>query len=261
MINKKQRIGVAFLSGLSALLLCLVVSVPRASALSDITSSLSLGSTGADVTTLQTFLAQDPSIYPQGLVTGYFGALTQAAVTNFQNKYGIQPVGQVGPITRAEINMLINNGGFGTGAASTGGMTSTVGQDPAISNVMTALASPYTSGSAGATVNVTWQTDRNTTGEVFYSTSPLSVTENSSDASQPVVSGTNVMTMSDNTFTTSKSIALSNLWPNNASTTSSVTIPTSTNYYYLVEAVDQNGNVSITWPRTFNSTGVSQSYQ
>ena len=260
MTNIKQRIKIAFLSGLSALLLCLVVSVPSASALSDITSSLGIGSTGADVTTLQTFLAQDSSVYPQGLITGYFGTLTQAAVTNFQNKYGISPVGSVGPITRAEINTLINSGGFGTGTASTGGTTSTVGQDPAIYNVTTALASPYTSGSAGATVSVTWQTDKNTTGEVFYSTSPLSVTENSSNSSQPVVSGTNVMTMSDNTLTTSKSIALSNLWPNNASTTS-VSVPTTTNYYYLVEAVDENGNVSITWPRTFNSTGVSQQYQ
>lgn len=38
---------------------------------------------------LQRFLAQDPAIYPEGLVTGYFGHATQEAVKKFQEKNGI----------------------------------------------------------------------------------------------------------------------------------------------------------------------------
>ena len=140
----------------------------KANALSDVTMSLGIGSTGADVTTLQTFLAEDPSIYPQGLVTGYYGQLTADAVTNFQTRYGIEPVGKVGPITMAEINNLINNGGFGS---ATGVAVS--GQSPYISGVSTVLSSQFSPGTANSTVIVSWQTDRDTTGKVYYSTSPI----------------------------------------------------------------------------------------
>ena len=54
-------------------------------------------------------LSQDASIYPQKQVTGYFGPLTRQAVINFQKKYGIDPIGTVGPITRAKLNELFGN--------------------------------------------------------------------------------------------------------------------------------------------------------
>jgi hypothetical protein len=54
-----------------------------------LTRTLSLGSEGNDVSQLQQFLATSPSIYPEGKVTGYFGALTEAAVKRFQIKYSI----------------------------------------------------------------------------------------------------------------------------------------------------------------------------
>ncbi len=47
---------------------------------------LKLGSTGADVTRLQQFLATDSSVYPEAQVTGYYGSLTEAAVKRFQCK-------------------------------------------------------------------------------------------------------------------------------------------------------------------------------
>ena len=62
-----------------------------------LTEDLSLGSTGEEVTLLQTLLAKDTSIYPDGLITGYFGGLTRQAVRRFQAKYGISQVGRVGP--------------------------------------------------------------------------------------------------------------------------------------------------------------------
>lgn len=47
------------------------------------------GTSGARVSALQQFLAADPSVYPQGTVSGYYGALTVAAVQRFQVKNGI----------------------------------------------------------------------------------------------------------------------------------------------------------------------------
>lgn len=75
------------------------------------TRALQRGSQNADVTALQSYLALDPSIYPLGLVTGYFGAATLQAVELFQLKYQIAAPGNsgyglVGPKTRAELNML-----------------------------------------------------------------------------------------------------------------------------------------------------------
>jgi ABC-type transport system substrate-binding protein len=50
-------------------------------------SDLKLGSTGQEVTALQTCLAKDSAVYPSGKVTGYFGSDTKAAVIKFQEKY------------------------------------------------------------------------------------------------------------------------------------------------------------------------------
>lgn len=62
-----------------------------------------------EVRNLQQVLKQDPTIYPEGLVTGYFGPATLMAVKRFQNKYNIafegQPgYGYVGPKTREALN-------------------------------------------------------------------------------------------------------------------------------------------------------------
>jgi peptidoglycan hydrolase-like protein with peptidoglycan-binding domain len=72
----------------------------------NLTRSLSFGSTGTDVKCLQTLLAQDAQIYPEGLVTGYFGSLTKQAVIRFQAAHSIAQVGVVGPITRLALSSL-----------------------------------------------------------------------------------------------------------------------------------------------------------
>lgn len=51
-----------------------------------ISRNLKKGMSGADVTRLQQFLALDPSVYPEAQVTGYYGALTEAAIKRFQCK-------------------------------------------------------------------------------------------------------------------------------------------------------------------------------
>lgn len=75
------------------------------------TKQMQRGSQNSQVSELQTFLAQDPAIYPEGFVTGYFGAATVRAVGRFQIRYGIATAGGsgygiVGPKTRAKLNAL-----------------------------------------------------------------------------------------------------------------------------------------------------------
>lgn len=49
--------------------------------------TLEKGMRNDDVMTLQSLLAKDMQIYPEGYVTGYYGTLTSAAVERFKNKY------------------------------------------------------------------------------------------------------------------------------------------------------------------------------
>ena len=71
-----------------------------------LTTPLYVGIRGENVRLLQTFLAQYKDVYPEGLVTGYFGLLTEAAVKRWQAKNGIEAVGIVGPITRAKFTTI-----------------------------------------------------------------------------------------------------------------------------------------------------------
>lgn len=94
-----------------------------------LTQNLQRGSSGQQVTDLQTALKTDATVYPEGLVTGFFGALTEKAVQRFQAKYSIVSsgtpattgYGRVGPKTRAKLNEVFG----GTGGGTTGGGTGT----------------------------------------------------------------------------------------------------------------------------------------
>ncbi len=69
-------------------------------------------STNGEVSQLQTFLGKDKSIYPEDLVTGYFGSSTEHAVQRWQTANGIVSsgdpqstgYGDVGPRTRGEMD-------------------------------------------------------------------------------------------------------------------------------------------------------------
>ena len=80
-----------------------------------LTKALKYGMRDDEVSTLQTGLAKDSSVYPEGLVTGYFGPLTKAAVIRFQEKYFddilapwgfTKGTGFVGPTTRKKLNEI-----------------------------------------------------------------------------------------------------------------------------------------------------------
>ena len=72
------------------------------------TQTLTVGSSGVGVTQLQTTLI-NLGLLQQGLATGYFGPLTEAAVEKYQGENGISPIGIVGPLTRAQLNAQLSS--------------------------------------------------------------------------------------------------------------------------------------------------------
>ena len=89
-------------------------------------SGLNIGMTNADVKRLQTLLATDSALYPEGITSGYFGSLTKAAVGRFQMKYDLvtsasdSGYGYVGPKTRAKLQEVY---GGSASAPSTSSLT------------------------------------------------------------------------------------------------------------------------------------------
>ncbi len=73
------------------------------------TKNLARGASGPNVTALQRFLKTIPDVYPEGSITGYFGSLTEKAVKRFQIKYGLEPIGIVGPTTRKKLGELFSH--------------------------------------------------------------------------------------------------------------------------------------------------------
>lgn len=63
------------------------------------------GMTSPEVKCLQQFLVNlGSSVYPEKLITGYYGPLTKAAVQRYQALQGIITTGYFGPLTRAKVN-------------------------------------------------------------------------------------------------------------------------------------------------------------
>ena len=81
----------------------------------EILRNLAQGDSGEDIKALQQLLL-DEGVYPEGLITGYFGTLTKQAVIRFQEKYMSEILipaglssgsGFVGPATRKKIVELL----------------------------------------------------------------------------------------------------------------------------------------------------------
>lgn len=73
-----------------------------------LTRSLAFGAKGVDVSDLQAFLKTMPDVYPEGLVTGFFGHATEKAIKRLQGKHGIEQAGIVGPRTREKLRSLFS---------------------------------------------------------------------------------------------------------------------------------------------------------
>lgn len=172
-----------------------------------------------NVSRLQAFLATNPSVYPEGLVTGYYGPLTIAAVERFQRLYGIDAVGRVGPLTLAKINSLISGGGFGSSVDVSG---------PQFYSV--------TQGITPSSITLTWSTDELATAKVFYHTSPILMSEGDIN-SVGFGALTGQVATNDGLARNAQQVTINGLQHN-------------TVYYYVVVATDLKGNVSVWNPNT-----------
>ncbi len=189
------------------------VVIPATSNAAMLYRQLELGMRGSDVSDLQIFLALDATIYPQGLVTGYFGSLTKAAVMAFQARNGIAMVGRVGPITMAAINAQMN------------------------SDIDAPTISSLNLNPTNSSVAVNWYTSEGSSAKIFYSNLPIALAE--SNGTSPVgISGASVVVNSD--LSTSHTGFVTGLQSN-------------TVYYYVVYVKDGAGNETITWPSTFRT--------
>lgn len=111
-MKMKKRIALFFVA--SAFMGALFASTVFAQ---DFSRNLGQGSSGPEVVRLQEVLKSIPDVYPNGIVTGYFGTQTRRAVQRFQMKYGIISEGDerttgfglVGRRSRMKLNELAKN--------------------------------------------------------------------------------------------------------------------------------------------------------
>ncbi len=70
-------------------------------------SRMHRGMRGDDVKHLQEALATDSNVLSKDGITGFFGPMTEHAVEHFQKHFGLDPVGEVGPMTLNKLNELL----------------------------------------------------------------------------------------------------------------------------------------------------------
>jgi len=211
------------------------------------------GVTGEDVELLQEILATDPDVYPEGLVTGYFGPLTRNAVKRFQKIAGIEQVGVVGPKTLARINELLEAGAGKSGKVPPGlliapgirkkldfdpqplpgqklppGIAKKLNGEMPEEDITPPVISEITVTDITATsAKITWLTDEEADSKVWYDTiSPLVLT--------------GLTPTEDSDMELNHEITLSGLTPDTA-------------YYYLINSTDGEDNNEISDEETFNT--------
>lgn len=103
------------LVAVASLAVAVAFSASVASAAAMYTRNLTIGSTGADVASLQTTLVSEGHlVIPAGVAKGYFGSLTKAALAKWQAANGVAPAaGYFGPITMAKFNAMGDSGSEG----------------------------------------------------------------------------------------------------------------------------------------------------
>lgn len=229
-----------------------------------LTRSLTLGMSGDEVKALQELLASDSEVYPEGLTTGFFGALTEKAVKRFQKKHGIEQVGSVGPKTLAKLNSLGLPKGLakkvGDLSTTTASTTNWKGysdhkitichKGSSISVALPALSAHLAhgdkAGACGSNVVVPppTSTTTDTTAPIISAilasstsstTSTISWTTNEASTGTVWYSATNPVSTSTATTLNHSSLSTSHSFSLNGLTAS-------TTYYYLVGSSDLAGN-------------------
>lgn len=187
-----------------------------------ILNQLKPGMTGNEVRILQELLATDPSIYPSGLVTGYYGKLTEEAVKKLQNKFCLEEVGSVGPKTLWKINELLTEGAGSSGKVPPGLLKAPGIQKKLCAPATTDTTAPVISNIqeldiTTATAKISWTTDEAANSKIWYS------------VVIPVIT-TGDPTISASAYVTSHEMQLTALTSN-------------TTYYYVIGSADASGNI------------------
>src|SRR3989344_6003871 len=213
----------------------------------ELVNTLKEGSSGSAVEILQALLAADPSIYPEGRITGYFGPLPRRAVMNFQMQNGLPQVGNVGPQTLARLKEKLkdnplaleddddddddddsdSNRGKRLCAIVPPGHLSRVSSTIVVStssDVVAPRISRIRDEEATSSVVISWRTNEPATSQVHYG---VSTTLGSSTAL-------------DTDLATSHSVTVTGLTPD-------------TDYYYKVESQDAAGNLRTSDLRAFDT--------
>ncbi|MFA6414463.1 MAG: fibronectin type III domain-containing protein [Candidatus Paceibacterota bacterium] len=195
-----------------------------------IDTQLDLGSQGQEVTDLQNYLSTNINWYPSGLVTGYFGNLTQGGVQKFQTSEGIVSsgtpsstgYGRVGPTTMTRLNAAMN-----------------LGTQPTAFNIVP-IMSPVTVQRGSTTATLSWTTNQPTLGQIYWSTNGIQSDEATGPNQTPYISGA-LASDAGAAKSTEHSITISNLQPN-------------TTYHYVMRSIDAQGDLSVTLDNTFGTT-------
>lgn len=240
----------------------------------DIARNLRQGMSGDDVAALQRLLASDPSVYPEGIISGHYGALTAKAVKAFQKKHGLEQAGEVGPKTRAFLH------GLNLGFASTTATSTVVGEDdrgnPEEKQVMicevppgnpaarhtifiglSALNAHLRKGSyVGTCQGVTGTSTSDTLAPVITGVSASNITSSSTT----ITWGTNEAATTELRYATTTPVDLGNV--NTVTASGFVTshnlvlggLNSSTTYHYYVRSGDAAGNTATSSEFTFTTT-------
>jgi len=226
--------------------------------------TLRQGARGDDVKVLQALLAADTSIYPDGLITGYFGSLTAKAVKKLQTKNNLEQVGNVGPKTLQKLNEMLTQNPMGLENTNEGKKPCAIvppghliapgwlkkqgGVKPTVPSCQTlppgiakklgisatttpdvltpVISSVSASSTASTTAAIIWTTNEAATSKVYYATtSPLSF-------------ATTTLFVASSTLVTSHSLNLTGL-------TASMT------YYFAVESKDAANNTATSSQQSF----------
>lgn len=163
-------------------------AAPPPPSFTSIKKTLRRGDAGDDVRKLQEFLKTLPDIYPEGLVTGFFGPLTERATRRFHERQGLGSAGSAGPQTIARINEIMRerNDEFGPPAPAVIRQGETERRATASPE---ASLLPATSATTSPTGRITTQTTPTTTQAVFSSATSTQAAATSS-VSTPLPSPT-----------------------------------------------------------------------
>ncbi len=238
--------------------------------------SLSRGMSGDDVRDLQELLAQDSSIFPAHLITGFFGPKTEEALRKFQKKFGIEAIGIFGPKTQARLLSLfvgrelpagiIARLGLATSSTTPGAGVVTVCHKPAgVSPQTLVIGVPalgahlahgdtvgicLPGGSTGTTtppadttapsLSALSASSASTSAQVMWATNEAATSKVWYGTTSPLTLGSPTANASNSALVTSHTLALTGL-------------TASTTYQYVAESSDVTGNAATSSQQSFTT--------